>query len=74
METYKSRLGADHPDTLTSMNNLAYTWNSMDKDTEAIDLMQMCIRFSKIKLGVDHPRTRSSVLALAMYGSQLKLF
>jgi hypothetical protein len=64
MEMSKMKLGADHPSTLTSMNNLAYTWNSMDKKTEAIDLMQTCVRLREMKLGVDHPHTRSSVLAL----------
>jgi hypothetical protein len=64
METRNIKLGAGHPDTLTSMNNLAYTWNSMDKKTEAIDLMQTCVRLREMKLGVDHPHTRSSVLAL----------
>jgi hypothetical protein len=62
--TRQTKLGADHPDTLTSMNNLAYTWNSMGKETEAIDLIQRCIRLSEIKLGVDHPYARSSVIAL----------
>jgi hypothetical protein len=64
METLQTKLGADHPDTLTSMNNLAYTWNSMDKKTKARDLMQTCIHLREINLGVDHPDTRSSVLAL----------
>jgi hypothetical protein len=27
IETSKTKLGADHPDTLTSMNNLAHTWD-----------------------------------------------
>lgn len=26
METSKKKLGVDHPDTLTSMNNLSFTW------------------------------------------------
>jgi hypothetical protein len=26
METRKKKLGADYPDTLTSMNNLSFTW------------------------------------------------
>jgi hypothetical protein len=28
IETSKTKLGADHPDTLTSMANLAFTWES----------------------------------------------
>ncbi|CAG9951683.1 unnamed protein product [Clonostachys rosea f. rosea IK726] len=60
METTWSRPSS----TLTSINNLAHTWNSMDKKTEAMDLMQTCVRLTEMKLGVDHPHTRSSLLAL----------
>jgi len=30
METRKKNLGVDDPDTLTSMNNLAFTWKGQD--------------------------------------------
>ena len=43
METRKAKLGADHPDTLTSMANLAVTWNSQDRHEDALALMQDCI-------------------------------
>jgi hypothetical protein len=64
MDMSKTKLGADHPDTLTSMNNLAFTWKYIGRRCEAIDLMRSCIRFREVRLGVDHPDTRSSVLAL----------
>ena len=35
METLKTKLGAGHPDTLTSMNNLAFTWKSMGRLKDA---------------------------------------
>ena len=31
METRKRKLGADHPSTLTSMNNLAFTWKEQGR-------------------------------------------
>ncbi len=31
METSRRVLGAEHPDTLTSMNNLAWTWKSQGR-------------------------------------------
>jgi hypothetical protein len=31
METFKRVLGAEHPDTLTSMNHLAYTWREQER-------------------------------------------
>ena len=40
METFKRVLGAEHPDTLTSMNNLAFTWKGQGQDKEALKLME----------------------------------
>jgi hypothetical protein len=53
-------LGEEHPDTLTTINNLAWTWKSQGRDIEAIGLMSECQRLLKQKLGVDHPNTTSS--------------
>jgi Tetratricopeptide repeat len=39
-EMSKKKLGADHPDTLTSMNTLAFTWKGTGKETEAVRLME----------------------------------
>jgi hypothetical protein len=39
METRKIKLGADHPDTLTSMANLAFTWKSSGYNTQALYLL-----------------------------------
>jgi hypothetical protein len=39
METSRMKLGADHPSTLTIMNNLAFTWKGLGRDAEAIQLM-----------------------------------
>jgi hypothetical protein len=61
----------DHPSTLASMANLAYTWKSMGRIRDAIDLMRTCIRFQEVRLGVDHPNTQSSVLALDSWEKEL---
>ncbi|KAJ5128088.1 hypothetical protein N7448_008867 [Penicillium atrosanguineum] len=37
METRKTKLGEDHPDTLTSMANLAFTWKSSGHDAKAVN-------------------------------------
>ena len=58
MERSKKKLGADHPDTLTSMNNLAHTWKGQGKDKEAFILMSECAKLVAIKLGPKHPHTR----------------
>ena len=64
METSKKKLGADHPSTLTSMNNLAFTWKGTDKETEAVRLMEECVQLRKRVLGLDHPHSISSCTAL----------
>jgi hypothetical protein len=55
METRKTKLGADHPDTLISMGNLAHTYWSQDRRLKAVDLMRRCVRAQKEKLGSGHP-------------------
>jgi Tetratricopeptide repeat len=64
MEKRERVLGQDHPDTLTSMNNLAFAWKSQGRDIEAFDLLNECFLLRKQKLGADHPDTRSSLMAL----------
>jgi hypothetical protein len=39
IETSKTKLGADHPDTLTSMANLAFTWKDQGRHIDALALM-----------------------------------
>jgi Tetratricopeptide repeat len=43
METRKRLLGPEHPGTLTSMNNLAYTFKSQNRDEDAVTLMYSCM-------------------------------
>jgi hypothetical protein len=43
METSLRVLGAEHPSTLTRMNNLAFTWERQGQDTEALKLMEVLI-------------------------------
>ncbi|KAK4207083.1 hypothetical protein QBC37DRAFT_456588 [Rhypophila decipiens] len=63
METSKTKLGADHPSTLTSMNNLAFTWKGQGRLKEALDLMKECCFLSTRKLGPEHQYTISSIAA-----------
>jgi hypothetical protein len=60
METRKRVLGEEHPDTLISLNNLAFTWKSQGRDTNIIRLMSKCHRLQKQELGAGHPYTISS--------------
>ncbi|KAF2647025.1 hypothetical protein K491DRAFT_615367, partial [Lophiostoma macrostomum CBS 122681] len=60
METRKTKLGADHPDTLTSMNNLAHTWKGQGSTSKAISLIKHCCERQAVVLGPQHPNTVSS--------------
>ncbi|KXH46325.1 kinesin light chain protein [Colletotrichum salicis] len=71
METRKTKLGADHPSTLTSMASLACIWQSQDRWVDAIKLMRDCLHLRQQCLGVDHPDTVSSLSYLEEWESAL---
>jgi hypothetical protein len=64
METRKTKLGEDHPSTLTSMANLAFTWRSSGHDAQAINLLRNCVVKQKRILGLSHPDTLSNAETL----------
>ena len=53
-------LGPDHPDTLTSRNNLAYAYQSAGDLAKAIPLYQATLTDRERVLGPDHPDTLTS--------------
>ncbi|KAH7010788.1 uncharacterized protein B0I36DRAFT_210186, partial [Microdochium trichocladiopsis] len=64
-QTRKNILGPDHPDTLTSMANLASTYCNQDRWDEAEKLEVEVMETRKAKLGADHPDTLNSMGNLA---------
>jgi hypothetical protein len=56
-------LGPEHPDTLTSMVNLAFTWKGQERLGDALALMQECASLRTRVLGSNHPHTKSSLSA-----------
>ena len=71
MEKRKQVLGDDHPDTLTSMANLACMYTNQGRRKEAETLYVVVMEKRKQVLGNDHPSTLASVANLAsMYGNQ----
>ena len=60
-----SSLGADHPDTLTSMNNLAFTYGELGQHDKALALREKVLAGRTAKLGADHPDTLTSMGNLA---------
>ena len=59
METNKRVLGKEHPNTLNSMANLAWTWKYQKRNDEALNLIKKCIQIREKSLGLDHPDTKS---------------
>jgi hypothetical protein len=70
MATRKTKLGVDHPDTLTSMANLAFIWKESGRATEAVRLMEECAQARKCVLGLNHPDTHSSSTAIGMWRAE----
>ena len=58
-------LGADHPDTLLSQNNLAFAYKSAGRLDEAVPLFEQTLEARRATLGTDHPDTLISQLELA---------
>jgi hypothetical protein len=55
LETRKTKLGADHPLMLASMDSLSVTYKHQGRWDEAEALDMQVIEISKAKLGADHP-------------------
>jgi serine/threonine protein kinase/tetratricopeptide (TPR) repeat protein len=53
----ESALGANHPDTLKSGNNLARDYWSAGRFSEAIALFEATLKATAARLGPDHPNT-----------------
>ena len=62
---YERVLGADHPSTLTSSNNLAHAYQDAGRLEEAIPLHQRTLTDRERVLGADHPDTLTSRSNLA---------
>jgi tetratricopeptide (TPR) repeat protein len=65
VETRKSVLGQEHPDTLTSMGSLASTYLNQGRWTEAEELNVQVMETRKRVLGQEHPDTLTSMANLA---------
>jgi hypothetical protein len=52
-----AKLGADHPNTLTTLNNLGLVYQATGRLREAIKLFEQVNAAYVAKLGADHPNT-----------------
>ena len=54
---YEQELGPTHPNTASSLNNLAGLYESQCQYSEALPLYQRALAICKQELGPDHPNT-----------------
>jgi tetratricopeptide (TPR) repeat protein len=58
-------LGKEHPDTLTSMNNLATVLRDQGKYEQAEEMYRHALRLRQTVLGKEHPSTLTRMSNLA---------
>lgn len=66
LEAQRRILGHEHPDTLTTMNNLALAYRDLGRIGEAATLQETVVEARSRILGVEHPLILSSIHSLAM--------
>ena len=65
LEIYEQALGPEHPDTCTSLNNLAGLYQAMGAFDKALPLYQRTLKIREKLLGPAHPDTAASLNKLA---------
>jgi hypothetical protein len=66
LKLHKAKLGPEHPDTLTSMNNLAAAYHYAGKTDLALPLFEETLKLRKARLGPEHPDTLATMYGLAL--------
>ncbi len=62
---YTKHRGADHPDTLRSMYNVARSYAALGGHVDALKLYEETLALRKAKLGLDHPDTLKCMSGVA---------
>ncbi|NEO59470.1 MAG: tetratricopeptide repeat protein, partial [Moorea sp. SIO4G2] len=71
LEASQNRLGENHPDVATSLNNLAGLYKDQGRYSEAEPLYQQALKLRKQLLGENHPDVATSLNNLAgLYDNQ----
>jgi len=66
-EILQELLGEEHPDTLTSTNNLAATYSDQGKLEDAAELEERVLELQRRILGEEHPDTLMSMGSLGLF-------
>ncbi len=61
----KNILGLEHPDTATSLNNLATLYTKQGKHSQAEPLLEQSLTICEQRLGYEHPNTLKAVKQLS---------
>jgi eukaryotic-like serine/threonine-protein kinase len=62
---YAEHLGPDHPDTLSTMNQLARSYRALGRNADALKLYEETLALRKVRLGPEHPDTLRSMAGVA---------
>jgi eukaryotic-like serine/threonine-protein kinase len=65
LDTRRTQLGPDHPETLNSMNNLALAYQAIGQIYKAVPLLEEVLERRKAKFGPIHRDTLASISNLA---------
>ena len=66
LQLRREKLGADHPDTLNAMHNLAISYSDAGRLEEGLKMRKEVLQLSREKLGADHPDTLDAMRNLAI--------
>ncbi len=66
LKIHEQQLGGEHPDTATSMNNLAALYHELGRIKEAELLFRRALAIWERALGSEHPNTAISLSWLAL--------
>jgi hypothetical protein len=69
---YEARVGADHPDTAWSLDNLATVLRAQGEPDRARTLFERALAIREARLGPDHPDTERSRRNLAAVKVELQ--
>lgn len=71
LEQFRQTLGADHPDTLHAMNDLARVYEGVGRYEEARSVFEKCLDARTRVLGEHHPETIITLANLGWAGFQM---
>ena len=72
MQTSKRMFTDEHPDTLSSMHNLAFTLRTQARHEEALALIERCFQLREQVLGEQHTDTQSSLYMLSDWRAEYR--